>query len=264
MTLRRTLLELTKDVLVTLDGDDVSSILDTVESRSVADIIKQCYRTIISNTEQPVQMGPFNLTETSSLSPSRMLLPNTILNIEWLKYDTRPTVGSPSYFSLVEYQEPEMFFDNQSRRASDLTSNGVYSYTVPGFGTTTNIYYGKVNHPRYYTILHDPVLPSIFFDSILVSLDAFAKTVKTSGWGEYNDSWNHVDTFTPRLDDKQFELLFQMARSQANVDLKQAANADAISKVKTARVSFNRNKHGLHGQTNQYYNSDLLPNYGRK
>ncbi len=264
MTLRRTLLELTQDVLVTLDGDDVTAITESVEASSVAAIIRQNYRTIVSTTEQEKQFGPFSLTSTSIASPNRLILPSSVLNINWLKYERRSTISVSVAPELLEYLVPEDFHNLQSAAVVDGINVGGYTYTPPQTGVASAFKYGMINPPMYYTVIGKDV----FFDSIKESVEdtgigAFATGSFTTGWGEYDDAWVHSDGFIPNLTEKQFEMLFQMSRAQANIDLKQAASADAEKKSKAARVSFNRGKHTKYGNTSEYY-SDRLPNYGKK
>jgi hypothetical protein len=51
--MKKTLLEMTQDILNDMDSDEVNSISDTVEAQQVANIIKTCYNEMISNRDWP-------------------------------------------------------------------------------------------------------------------------------------------------------------------------------------------------------------------
>src|SRR5882762_9586205 len=94
--MKRTLLDLTQNILSALNSDEVNSIGDTVESAQVAEIIRTTYYNIMGRAELPEHEKLFNLaSSTSSVTPTVMYRPlEGVVKINWIKYyDTNPLDG---------------------------------------------------------------------------------------------------------------------------------------------------------------------------
>jgi hypothetical protein len=88
----KTLLELTQDVLSSIDSDEVNSISDTVESMQIATIIKNKYYDILTRSNLPLDNQLFQLNPSNDSSlPVLMYVPAAVDHIEWIKYfDSNP------------------------------------------------------------------------------------------------------------------------------------------------------------------------------
>src|ERR1700761_2633261 len=85
--MKTTLLDLTQNILSSLDSDEVNSIGDTVESRQVAQIIKNKYYDIVNRVNLPehdqlIQLDPALDAQT----PVLMYVPDGVAELKWLKY----------------------------------------------------------------------------------------------------------------------------------------------------------------------------------
>lgn len=87
-----TLLEMTQDILSSLDSDSVNSISDTTESQQVATIIKNKYYDIQARGSLPEQNVLFQLDPSlDATKPVLMLVPTGTSRINWIKYyDSNP------------------------------------------------------------------------------------------------------------------------------------------------------------------------------
>src|ERR1700742_1892795 len=82
-----TLLDLTQNVLSSLDSDEVNSIGDTVESRQVAQIIKNKYYDIVNRVQLPEHEQLMQLDASlDAQSPVLMYIPDGVAEVMWLKY----------------------------------------------------------------------------------------------------------------------------------------------------------------------------------
>ena len=259
MAMKRTLLELTQDILVGLDGDEVSSINDTAESAQVAAIVRQNFYELAANWKLPEHHTFFELTESSSASPTVMTKPSDVISISWIKYDLTETPGEPIYTEVLWMPRDEFFLMTDGL---DLVDSSVSSYNYTVGSDSFPFKYRNDKQPQYYTTYDDLTL---VFDSVDTSVETFLKKTKTWCWGLKESSWTHSDSFVPPLDHKQSNLLFQQAKAQCFVELKQAENPQTERKVRRALQTLTKEKHDINADNVWYYhNPRQLPNYGRK
>lgn len=260
MAMKRTLLEMTKDILVSLDGDEVSSITDSAESASIANIIRQAFYTIVSRTKLPEHGGVFKLTETSSSTPVVMTKPNNVIDVHWVKYDTREEDDTAPSMTKMMYIPFSTFMEMQDNLDGEADNVSTFNYSVDSVNHV--IKFINDQDPQYYTAVDDN---TIFFDAVNLDLETFLRSSKSQGFGIKESIWTHEDSFVPPLDHRLSNLLFQEAKAQCFVELKQVENARAERAVKRAWVNMQKNKYNFeeHGK-GYYYDTNYLPNYGRK
>lgn len=121
-----TLLEMTQNVLSSLDSDDVNSISDTVESSKVATIIRNKYFDIVARGLVPENCQFFQLTPSGdSALPTLMYVPDGVSEITWMKYfDSNP----------ADSQQQDQFGAFSHGLNTDLVSSTTFSTT----STTSN------------------------------------------------------------------------------------------------------------------------------
>lgn len=260
MAMKRTLLEMTQDILVSLDGEEVSAITDTAESAQVAAIIRQCFYEIVSDYELPEHYTFFELTETSSASPVIMTKPSDVITISWIKYDYGLAAESVKNYTEVKYLPRNTFFNTMDDLVDTDTDVGTFNYTIG-----SDIFPFKYRNdlpPRFYTTYDDN---TIVFDSFDEAEETFLRKTKTWCWGLKEQSWSHTDSAVPALDHKLHNLLFQKAKAQCFMELKQAENPSAERKARRAEHTLVRKKHDVNADNVwYYYNERQLPNFGRK
>lgn len=247
-----TLLEIVQDILSDMDSDEVDSISDTTESRQVAQIVKTTYFNILTRADLPELKTVFSLTASGDASlPVLMYRPDNVSRIEWIKYN-RSTADQPqdtfAYITILPIQQ----YMEMNHALNTLETN-VDTFTLDGH----TFYYKNDLAPCYCTIVDDI---NIVFDSINLSLDSTLQSSKTFCYGQTIPAFLLSDTFIPDLDDQQFPLLLNEAKSVAFFRLKQMPDAKAEKESKRQWSTLQRTK-SLNKVPTPF---DQLAYYGRK
>lgn len=255
MAMKRTLLELTSSILASLDGDEVSTITDTAEAVQVADIIRQCFYEIASTRSLPEHHSLFNLDETDGSTPVVMTRPSSVITVDWVKYD----VGdSTEDLTTIIYLPLKDFLERQNSLNENETGVDLFDFT---FDTDPiSLKYRNDKAPEFYTTIGDLY---VLFDSFDSSSESFLAADKTQCYGLLEATWTHTGSFVPPLDHKLSNLLFQKAKAQAFVELKQMDNPQTERKVRTAEIKMVKDKYDMNNKDSEYYYTNF-PNYGRK
>src|SRR4051812_8412394 len=108
--MKKTLLQLTQDILSDMDSDSVNSISDTVESQQVATIIKNCFFEMISNRNWPHLRKLIQLDSLGDVTkPNYLRIPEGMKEMLFFKYDTHKLGETKTTITEVCYKEPEAF-----------------------------------------------------------------------------------------------------------------------------------------------------------
>jgi len=212
---RLSLLDLVQDILSDMSSDEVNSINDTAEALQVAGIIKSTYFNIIDGRDWPHLYQMFVLTASgSSLKPTHMALLDSILDVDWLKYNIKTLVTDKDSFRDIIYKTPKEFMAILDARDSQST----YVQVVED-DTTIDLNIYNDRQPSYYTS----------FDNEKIILDAFDKALestlqgsKTQGYGKVYPTWTMADTFIPDLPTQSFSYLLNEAKATCFQRLLQA------------------------------------------
>jgi len=247
---KMTLLDIVQDVLSDMESDEVNSINDTTESLEVAQIVKSTYYNIIDGKHWPWLKELFQLTALSDTTkPTHMQIPETIEDIEFVKYNKRKLADTRDFYSTLKYKTPEEFLLILERRdssASDVLVVTDYS------STKLNVYTDKA--PEYYTSFDDNY---VVFDSYDSAVDTTLQTSKTQCYGRRHPTWTMEDTFTPDLPVQMFSYLLNEAKATCFATLKQTVN----QKAEQHAISQRRRQ----SQDAWKLNKGIrYPNYGRK
>lgn len=247
---KMTLLEMTQDILSDMDSDEVNSINDSTEALQVAQIIKSTYYTIVDGRDFAWLKEMFQLDASGSVSrPTYMRLPETIIDLDWVKYNTRRSTDTKDKYMKVEYKLPEEFLAITDQR--DSSSSSVQTITDPS-GIKVYVYNDRA--PKYFTSFDDETL---VFDSFDSDIDSYLQNSKTQCYGKRSVVFTMSDTFTPDLPVQMFSYLLNEAKSNCFVTLKQVAN------VKAEQNSITQ-KRRMSQEAWKIKNGVLFPNYGRK
>jgi hypothetical protein len=254
--MKYSLLDMTQKILSSMDSDAVNSITDTVESAQVAEIIRTTYYDIISSLNLPEHYELFELTASSSSTPTVMTLPTNVIDLVWLKYDNKLSTESGKKYVELAYWPLKDFMD--SMHSLNGADSNVSTYTLTTNGSDSmDIMCQTDRFPTRYTTFNDN---TIIFDAYKLSEDAYLQKNKTAAWGQTIPTWSHTDSFVPDLDAKQFTLLLNEAKGQAFIELKQQVNAKAEKRARRGWINAARDKSNFvsgYGQRNTV-------NYGRK
>jgi hypothetical protein len=256
--MRKTLLELTQAVLVSIDGDEVNSIADTTESVSVAQMIQDTYWDIVSRAEFPRNFIFFELSPSGDPTiPTVMYLPETQLTLSWVRYNKATTENPSANFQDIPFLDPDTFLQRMYGNDSSEDTVDEFDVTLDNGDTMTFLARNDV-FPSCYTTFDDRTL---IFDSYDSDVDTTLQESKTMCYGEKLPVWTHTDTFTPDLPAKQFSLLLNESKSLAWADLKQAQNSKVEQRARKGWIRSQKDKRNVNNPRSEL---DRLPNYGRK
>lgn len=272
--MKRTLLDLTQNILSALNSDEVNSIGDTAESKQVAELIKTAYFNVIARTELPEHDQLFQLNAATDFdSPVLMLRPDNVAKIYWIKYfqteaDTpdndaafshdlnldlnshaSTTLPGPSY-SYVTILPKQQFLDHVNRFNTQEPDVETFDFNQFTFN------YRKDKRPEYCCVLQDYY---IIFDSYNQEVDNTLQNSKTMCFGRTMPLFLMEDNFYPEIDADQVPLLLNEAKSLAFFELKQVAHPKAELEAKRQWANVQRDKTLVDKPT--YF--EQLPNFGR-
>lgn len=247
--MKLTLLELTQNILGSMDSDEVNSISDTAESRQVAQVVRTAYYNIMARAKLPELMQLFNLTASGDAdSPVLMIRPDNVAHIEWVKYNkSSDSVDEFQYVTVLPLQQfLDMIhsFRNDEDNIETMTLNG------------KTFYCRNDRAPTYCTVVDDVY---IVFDAYDVTEESTLQSSKTLCYGEVIPSFEISDTFTPTLDEQQFPLLLNEAKSLAFLEMKQIPNEKVEKEARRQWQSMQKNK-----RLSRLSDFDCLVNFGRR
>lgn len=252
--MRYTLLDMTQQILSSMDSDEVNSIDDTVESLQVANIIRQCYYDMAADLNLPIHERIIQLTASGVVSrPCIMSIPENVITIEKIYYDVRKDgTTTPDYrlleqVSLAEFIERNLQLRNQS-------STDVGTQVFPNDGTNTTFFYKKLKAPEIYASVGGGF---IVFDGLDTLVDSTLQTSKTLVHAHRWPSFSMTDAFYPELDPSQFPMLLQKAKTRAFKELKQQDNAESVREERNQKIAYQKRKDSRTG-------FDKVPKFGRK
>ena len=249
----KTLLELVTSILSSMDGDEVTSINDTVESLQVAHVVRDSFEDLQASIDFPSSKSFFQLTELNDIAlPVFMTKPTDVLSLDWIKYDNQLTGDTLVNYIPVTYQ-PFIEFMSEA-----------HSLTVDSGSTTEIAYTGGLNFtvrndrfPTKYTTYNDSM---VIFNSYNSVIDTFLTSSKTLAYGLKEFSFSLTDSFVIPLDTRQTNLLLNAAKAQAFVELKQVQNPIAERRLRRGLITSQRTKTSI----TQSSPLDSTPNYGRR
>lgn len=247
--MKLTLLELVQDIMNSMDGDNVNSINDTIESQQVAQIVKTTYLEMMANRNWPHLHTAFNCDSLADADyPTSFNLPETIKELKWIKYNKRTASDTRDKYDDIKFLQPEDFFNYCSARES--SASNVQIVTTNGI----KIFVRTDIPPTYWTSFNDSEIICDAYDS---EVDSVLQTSKNSCWGVKLPTWSALDTATPDLPAEAFPSLLEEAKSTAFYELRQAANEKAEQKAKRQERWLSRKAWRTHGGVR-------YPNYGRR
>ncbi len=221
--MRYTLLELTQDILSSMDSDEINSISDTPESLQVVKVIKTVYDDIISRGDLQSNKTLFNFTPSNDTSkPVLMYKPDNIDRIEWLRYNTFLQGDTDAAWRDITFIPIEHFIEQMQMGNVTETNMESFEFVTDGFVFT--FYYRNDTAPHYYTTFDDN---TVIFDSYDKSVDTTLQSSKTLAFGSKKTTFIEEDSFVPSLQPQQFALLLNEAKSLAWAELKQTSHGKA-------------------------------------
>lgn len=255
--MKLTLLDLVQNILSSLNSDEVNSFSDTTESKQVAEIVRTTYFNIIARANLPEHKKMFGLTPSMDITkPVLMTVPNTVNKIDWIKYNKslttslQPSVTYPD-FAYVTVLPIDQFMDMIN--SLNPNDNEIYGFDLYGF----KFYYRDDKHPDYCCVIQDS---NIVFDSYDSTVDSTLQESKTLCYGKMIPAFIMQDNFIPDLDEQQFPLLLNEAKSLASLELKQVGHELATLEARRQWRNMQHSKRTI----NVPSDFDQLPDFGRR
>lgn len=257
--MKQNLLQMTQDILSSMDSDEVNSISDTTEALQVATVIKNVYRDIISRANLPENFEMFELN--ASLDPSKPTLmhrPVGSLSVLWVKYDVRLQGETEPNYAKIQYLDPQDFVQ-AAMNYRDQNQGDVFRYTIPGPNSSSIEIAGLNNKPpSFYTSWDDE---TIIFDSYDSLVDTTLMKNKSLAYGEWGPEFRMEDDFVPDLDPRQFSLLFNESKAWCFAELKQTTHEKAEKQSRKGWITLQHQKQSVPAD---YPFFRTTPDYGRK
>lgn len=241
-----------QNILSDMEEDVVTSYTDTVSSQAVAEIIKNTYDNIISGRDWPHLYKLFKLTATGNGTPTRMTLPDTIMSLDYVKYNKKRLGESRDRFTEIPFVEPRDFMRILDDR--DDNDDAIAIVTDPDSQVPLNIYTDR--HPTMYTSFSES---SLTFDGYYGDVEAGPR-LATNNTQCYGRLWPNIimanSLYFP-LPLEAYQMLLEEAKSTAFLTLKQMPNQKAEQHAVTQRRRMSQ-------QAWTIRNGITYPNYGRK
>jgi len=235
---RYTVLEMTQEILASMDSDNVSSINDTDEAYQVALLLRGVYYDLATELELDEYDTLFELTASGdSAKPTLMTVPTNVIRLDSIKYDNKLTADTYSNWKSVAFTPFNTFLEFQTGLRSATSNVGEMDYTLNG--TTFNIMYRSNQFPLYYTTMDDYTL---VFDGYYSAEDTTLQASKTMCYGSVYPTFTLSDTFEPDLEPQQFAYYRNRAKVRAFAELKQAQNQDAAYETKRQKIAVQKKR----------------------
>jgi hypothetical protein len=235
-----TLLQMTQDILSAIDGDEVNSISDTVESMQVAQEIRTTYYDLIATLSLPERRGLTHLDSLADVTrPNYLRIPDEVKDITWVRYND----------VLVNYLDPKSFLDR-------IFSTSVGNFAVSDLG---GVSYNVLSNrdPLYYTSFDDTHLA---FDSFNVAAESTLQASNSLVYADLNHQFRLEDDFTADIDDNIYPTFLAEAKNACFINMKQVSNSNEAARA----------RRGLVRMQNEFYRTargnpaKRLPDYGRR
>lgn len=241
----KTLLQIVKNTLETMDSDPVDAIFlsdgGTEESEQIANFASQLYEYFNSIYDWPhIKL----LTKLDSLAdntkPNYLKIPSTVGEILWLKYREQD----------VTYLTPKAFIElTDQRNTITKDSGGVYqdsladnTVEVTSF-ESVRLFIKTNNDPQYYTSFDNEYL---VFDSYDIVNESTLQQTNNTIYAVQTSTFLMQDTYVPDFPD-HFYPLFQaelnrechlrLKQVDSPVDAKRALTSLAVQRTKTDRIN---------------------------
>lgn len=244
--MKKTLLEVVKDILSDLDSDDVNSISDTVEALQVAKIVEQAFYDLVSTREIPEHQSLIKLTPLSDSDyPTYFVLEDGQAKIDAIWYDSSD--DSTYKYTEVRYLAPLEFLKVCDSRNSDYILVGDKTA-----GTKLRITNNKA--PQYYTSFDDEHVVLDSFDS---GIDNTLQRHKIRAMGRTTPVFSVSDNYVPDIDSSYFPYLVQESKSRAFSTLKGQIDQKVEQAARRQKVYVQNDKFRLEAP-------DKTRRYGRR
>ena len=232
MSIKKSLLEMTKDILSALDSDDVNSLSDSVEALQIASIIKSTYYETIAPRYVPSTERLLKITAANDSNfPTTFSYADSVRSVTKLWYNVG-TLAAPEMRDLT-YVSPEEFLN-----LTDPISETFVLVEEPYSSVPIKIRTDQ--HPTYYTSFDDE---SIYCDSYDSTVDGTLQESKIRALGTVFPTFEIEDSFEPILSPQYFPYLEAEARSMCFEVLKGGTTPKVDQAARRQKAHIQNDKH---------------------
>lgn len=237
------LLEIVQLLLASLESDEVNDINETQESRQLALMLKSVFYDCAVELNLPEHNKTFELNASGNLTkPVLMTLPDNVVRIDWIKYDTKADADTTPNYQEVKYVDFSNFIEYTQSYRNDPDNIGTMSWTSNG--ETHEVVYRTDVAPSYYTVVEDNTL---IFDAYEVVKENTLQKSKTLCQGMIYPTFTLSNTFKPALNPAQFSYFINRAKVRAFAEFKQATNNEAAGEARNQKILQQKRKHRTPG-----------------
>ena len=225
---KKTLLEIVQDILNDLDGDEVSSINDTVEASQIAQIVKTTYENMSTHRNWPFQKSLIQLEAASDTTrPTHIRIPDACKEIFDISYNTAADGITRVKYTEMCYLEPDAFLQTTNGRDTDQSNID----QVVDFGGGIFFIRNDIA-PTYWTSFDDEY---VVFDSYDSDVDNTIQNSKTQVMAYVEEAMTLTDGSYPPIPNEAFPTLIAEAKSKAAYSLNQVVDSKAEKEARKGR-----------------------------
>jgi hypothetical protein len=245
-----TLLDIVQDCLSDMDSDNVNSIMDTIESEQVAQIVKATYLAMVSNRDWPHLRRPIQISPYSDPSfPTHMTVQDEIKKLVSINYNKAKEGEDRKLYQPVKWAEPDHFLRLTNKENS--TDSRVDIIVDP---SGVELLIRNDTAPRFYTSFDDKTL---VFNSYDKTVDDTLQSSKVQAQAYIMPPFYMQDDFVPDLPAHAFSALIEEVKSRAMAKLKQMQDPKSEQESRRQQRWLSRNDWRVQGGIR-------YPDYGRR
>lgn len=232
MAYRKTLLDIVQTILSSMDSDEISGIDETAESYQVAEIVRDTYNFLMTESDWDHLMKMTSVDGLSdSTKPTMLQIPDNIAWIDRLTYVYDNERGETVQREL-EYMTPDSFLVNSYEL--NKGDSDVQAMVLPEGRT---LYIKNDEHPQHYTIWDNKYL---ICDNFKSSANTTLHEDQFIVFAQVEPEWEMLDTFVPDLPSRMFPLLLAEATKASFLYLKQAQSPEDSKRAIMMRNRMNK------------------------
>jgi len=201
--MKKSLLEIVKDILSNMDSEDINTLSDTVEGLQVAKVVEETFYDIIATRDIPEHESLIKLTSLSDTNfPTHFVLEDEQVDIQGVWYDVSDT-------GVYDYREIKHVTPREFFRLTDGRQENYDSVDDKTSGTKLRITNDK--HPTYWTSFDDK---HIVMDSYKSTVNDTLISAKTRAIANTYPTFSISDSYVPDIDSDMFPYLIREATSR--------------------------------------------------
>lgn len=236
--MRKSLGDIVKTILSSIDGDEVNTISDTEEAMQIARIVESVFYDIIVDQQMPEHSSAFQMDASlDNTKPCLMTVPTNVSTVHEIRYDYQTTDEPTPNYQLLEFVPMYDFILFQN--SLNIADDNVGSMTVTMNGEDFTFMYYNDRMPTRYTSVDDN---TYIFDAYDVGESNTLEKARTLCLGTLCPTFSLTDDYVPDLDITQFPLLINRAKVRAFNELKQQANNEAAGEARRQKIVVQKRK----------------------